>query len=84
MNIPPTHKVEDCICGGLHPDEGFAPAEHDIVCPACDGVDIVEMPKKIASAVNWGGVNMSTKKKEAVTLQDVLDESAEKFAKKDL
>ena len=63
MNIPPTHKVEDCICGGLHPDEGFAPTERqDIVCPACDGV-IVEVPKKEASAVNWGGVDMSTKKK---------------------
>ena len=42
-HVPPTHKAEDCICGGMHADEGFAPARHDVVCPACDGV-YVEMP----------------------------------------
>jgi hypothetical protein len=34
-NIPPTHKLEDCECGGMQPG---ATGRTLIVCPACDGV----------------------------------------------
>lgn len=33
--IPPTHKIEDCECGGMIPG---ALGRTLIVCPACDGV----------------------------------------------
>lgn len=46
-HVPPTHKPEDCECGALHADEGYASSPRtDIVCPACDGVYVVHVPEE--------------------------------------
>ena len=33
-DVQPTHKIEDCICGGMKPG---ATGRTLLVCPACDG-----------------------------------------------
>jgi len=41
--VPPTHKLEDCICGAMTSNYRVY-ARLDVVCPACDGQQILQMP----------------------------------------